>query len=1261
MSFLVEADSGRAGGAEDGPEANPSDPVASFEEVLKAELQCVAAARGSAPEEFDESEDADATGGGEAYARAEQMKLLGLSFSGGGIRSATFNLGVLQTLARYRLLERVDYLSTVSGGGYIGGWLSAWIHHAPGGVDEVGEKLRESLGERAGGGGAVPPEPEQIRYLRRYSNYLTPKMGLASGDTWAAVGIYLRNLLLNQLVLWFLLAGGIWALRGVHEGAIAYSGYAVGGVLWALGVLVVWLNSRPEIKESQAFGGLSGLWSAAFLLLAATFVVPELAAPESWRPPTPLLVVAALGLASLHVSDWMSGLSRKGVLAWLIGIALGTGVAATLMNQVPLLLQPKEWTSESKALQALIEFVLVLEGAEATTVWGGPLTLAAFSLGGALYMGVMSRELPAMRREWWGRFGGIAVGASAFWVMAMLITLAGLGWIQGAAGGDYTPLLAAIWAAVTGAGLYAGQSPATDGDEGSKLSKLATAAPYVFIVGLLIAISAATEGLLEVVRAGDSYIAGFSPTWLNLSLAGIALGVGAALTWRIDVNVFSLHGFYRNRLARCYQGGADPGNRTPDSFTGFAEADDRIELADLRDGSKPAKRGPYPLVNATLNLVGGENLAWQKRKGASFVLSPRYCGFGAASKRTTKPGSAAGGVETLDAYRPSKDYGGGLKLSSATAISGAAASPNMGYHSSAPLAFLMTVFNVRLGWWAANPKWESWTRRGPMLSLKPLLAELFGLSNENRDFVYLSDGGHFENLGIYELVRRRCRFIIACDAEADGAFEFDGLGNAIEKCRTDFGVDISIDTESIRKARETEAECRHCAVGRINYGDGFTGTLLYVKSSVTGDEPADVERYRAQNPDFPHQTTGDQWFDETQFESYRRLGQHAMESVLGAAVEREETATFSMQEIFLRLRRHWHAPSRRDGGAFTRHSQRFAEIMEDMAGNKHLAYLDDQFNPSWYLASKGRAVTPATLALPTDPAELRAGYYLCRRLIQLMEDVFIDLGLDEEHDHPDNHGWMNLFRNWSYAGVFRLTWTVTASTYGARFRDFCERRLGLKTTDLQTLSTLAEPTAPGPADSPDSLDTLRSPAVKAAYGIRASRPDSILESIVESTAPDQIELPSKLNFLEQEIARNVVRLYCLAEEKRGNHDPKPEVRLLETETGAVRHSEGAVRLPVGFAVLGDDRKVLVYLRIQDHLWSMGLGGRAIRDLGVRELYLPILELRAEDQASSRAVLPTAENFARFERLFDEATELERDPGRVMEDYAEDGRSEGAGA
>src|SRR6185295_11435658 len=269
------------------------------------------------------------------------------------------------------------------------------------------------------------------------------------------------------------------------------------------------------------------------------------------------------------------------------------------------------------------------------------------------------------------------------------------------------------------------------------------------------------------------------------------------------------------------------------------------------------------------------NLAWQERKAASFVFTRLFCGYDLPSAGPTEPGRH--GYQATGEYLSSLKSRGWISLGQALTISGAAVSPNQGYHSSKAVAFLLTVFNVRLGWWMQNPgKLGAWSAPGPRLGIRYLLSEVLGLADENTEFVYLSDGGHFENLGIYELVRRKCRFIIAIDAGMDPKFGFEDLGNAVRKCQVDFGVRIDIDTKASVPVQGTGKSLYHCGVGRIHYEEAdphtLSGFLLYIKPSLTGNEPIDIMQYASVHPEFPHQSTTDQWFDESQFEAYRKLG-----------------------------------------------------------------------------------------------------------------------------------------------------------------------------------------------------------------------------------------------------------------------------------------------------------------------------------------------------------------------------------------------------
>jgi hypothetical protein len=218
-----------------------------------------------------------------------------------------------------------------------------------------------------------------------------------------------------------------------------------------------------------------------------------------------------------------------------------------------------------------------------------------------------------------------------------------------------------------------------------------------------------------------------------------------------------------------------------------------------------------------------------------------------------------------------------LTLGTAMAISGGAASPNMGAKTVGRLTFLLTLLNVRLGYWLPNPS----VFRGRRLVLRSLLTtgagvnylfrEALGRLHARRAYVNVSDGGHMENLGVFELLRRRCRLIISVDGEADPNLRFTSLVKLMVYARIDLGIEIDIDLAAIRKI-EDGVSTQNWVVGKIDYGNGEVGSLLYLKSCNSRAESEFVRGYRERETDFPHQSTADQFFDETQFEAYRALG-----------------------------------------------------------------------------------------------------------------------------------------------------------------------------------------------------------------------------------------------------------------------------------------------------------------------------------------------------------------------------------------------------
>ena len=161
-----------------------------------------------------------------------------------------------------------------------------------------------------------------------------------------------------------------------------------------------------------------------------------------------------------------------------------------------------------------------------------------------------------------------------------------------------------------------------------------------------------------------------------------------------------------------------------------------------------------------------------------------------------------------------------------------------------------------------------------------LLLEATGRLDETHRWVNVSDGGHIENLAGIELLRRHCGYVILGDGEADPEHRFNGLATLIRSARIDLGIHVDIDVDALR-LDERRLSARHWAVGRIHYpGESEPGHLLYLKSSVTGDEDEVIREYRHGQPSFPHEATADQFFDEGQFEAYRSLGQHIGEEAL---------------------------------------------------------------------------------------------------------------------------------------------------------------------------------------------------------------------------------------------------------------------------------------------------------------------------------------------------------------------------------------------
>lgn len=1073
------------------------EPAVNFSTVLDAELNEIAFARQK------RRVTSAVPPAGHATERAREAKLIGVAFSGGGIRSATFNLGVLQGLAKYKILPELDYLSTVSGGGYIGSWFLSLLkkNGTAAQVDEVQKMLGPEEAHRPESESQLP-----ISFLRQYSNYLTPRFTFYSADVWTVAATWVRNTTLNLLML-VATIGALLLLPRLL--GLLFAGAASRSAGWdtldalgttafvAFGVSLICLNLSGKLRFGQQgvqFGIVLPLLVAAIFLARWIYIAPHQFAHDGFlasvRVPFAILFFPYFAIAlsgrfgpcfqELH--DWTWYRSASAFALVLLVSAVPAFVSALLL-----------WgfTDATAALH-------VHEKPWFLFTWGPPIILVAMALGVVIQLGTLGRDFDAAAREWFGRLRAWTIIYSFAWIIVCGAAIYGPYWIvllivwHPWAGATLT----GGWLGTTITGVLSGKSSETSGRPGAKgtgtgggnpaLDIITRIAPFVFMAGFILAIafgihmllsgfqvhggapevasgpvvSVATSGNdVNVKVSGSQATAAQTPYFSDmqshyfdllsgtrlfapedhdhpfisgaLSLLGILVGAVLLLGFRLDINVFSLHEFYKNRLVRCYLGAVRVRERKADKFTGFDDRDDQ-KLAGFNASLGGRYCGPYPIINTTMNVSVGQNLAWQERKSAPFVFTPLFSGYNVdGGNEAMRIDEVAMGdrqaLKDLDryAYRRTETfcYPRGVSLGTAVAVSGAATSPNMGFHTSTPVAFLMTVFDVRLGWWVGNPRRkDTYDRATPRFNLLTLSKELFGLTDADSAYVNLSDGGHFDNMGLYELVRRRCRYIIVSDAEQDPNLTFASLTTVLRTCRTDFGVEITIALDRIGKNDEGYSGA-HCVVGKIAYPDDpeHPGYLLYLKSSLTGDEPADVIGYHTGHPEFPHQTTADQWFTEAQFESYRKLGLHIVESAIGGL----RSQPSDREDFFRKLQDRWYPPSENVDEYSTEHSNRFTDLTLAL-GRERLDELDKQIFTGWAQGADVRG------------RDTREELYFATAFISFMHTVYRDLDLESEHEknHPHNAGWLRIFRYWASQPAFHDAWQRTRSMYGERFNAF---------------------------------------------------------------------------------------------------------------------------------------------------------------------------------------------------------------------------------
>ena len=726
---------------------------------------------------------------------AGESGLVGLALSGGGIRSASFSLGVLQAMSAAGALADVDYLSTVSGGGLIGASVSTLLNS----TDASSRPENFPLGVDAG-----RAERPAVRHLRAYTKWVAPNGAL---DNIRLPAVLLRGICDNFAIL--------------------------------LPLLMIAVLVTEQLFNLAYRIGLDRLQYAPLVGIAA-FIGLSLAQPILYR---------------LFPKRYMDSWSARDRYERALTIALVAICAVLVAGPLLLLVQ--------QAIDMDVDEVRAWCAAHRASAIG-----AAVGVGAVVAFAVVFAFTAGDR----------LIGKAALLVVGLLghaIVLA-----------LYLVLtLVQVDSPVLSYPAGAAGSPLADLQSGRVTPALAS---QLRSMGMPVDDGAAieTRGSAAYTRwtihgNGDDYIV---TRWKNrLRVINMLTWDGETDVWFFGVgivgllyallfsnpNITSAHDYWRDRMSQAFLIRLSenvPAARAAHGARSVA-ACDTLKLSEL---NAPGSTAPYHLVNTTLNLQGARDADLAGRKADFFVLSHAYCGSPTTGYCATRE------LEERDPH---------LNLGTAIAISGAGVSPNAGTSTVGSLVYLMTLFNLRLDYWLPNPRaiteGSSLRRLRVGASVGPvyLLKEAFGLLDGSGAFVNLSDGGQVENLGIYELLRRRCRTIVAVDASEDPSMTCPCLMCVIRYARIDLGITITIDVDPLARQGNGLSQ-QHYAIATIDYGGGDKGQLVYVKASLTGDEPAAIRQYRDMDAAFPQDPSSDQFFDEAKFEAYRALGEHIGQQVM---------------------------------------------------------------------------------------------------------------------------------------------------------------------------------------------------------------------------------------------------------------------------------------------------------------------------------------------------------------------------------------------
>jgi len=695
----------------------------------------------------------------------KNKKVTGLAISGGGIRSASFGLGVMQALVNNNKFSDIDYMSTVSGGGYLGSALT-WALHQDKNAGTNPENfplgknpVKINKDEPAEMTSTIQQENKWLDYIRQHSNYLTPTPSL---DIVSFGAVVMRSMAMSLFVYFsfFVVAmtTSLWLIYQISE----------------------------MLTNNQISMGLLPIFT-------------NLGFPESIVNLYDSVMKEKKGLMIFVGVILFAIIFLKGFL-----YSLGTFFSNEKISK----LRYKTFITGQKSIGLLLKLSLTC----------------------------------------------LVFGSLAF----VTDLLQGISSLFVASGSTLFGTIVGLWQYKK-----AQQNEKSNGTKSDIVIYLGAFALFYGV--MLLAYLFATHVFLTVHHVNGKYVFDFQNGLFFIILIALSLIFGLI----VNLNLIGPHHIWRNRLMEAFL----PNKKAVENNEwDLATQADSALMEDMCDVHHPK---PYHIINTNIILSNSSKVDFSSRGGDNFIISPLYCGSNATGWRTTKT------------FRKGKKSG--ITLATAMATSAAALNPNAGVSGEGVtrnyvVSVLLSFLNLRLGYWTNNPKWPR-TILTPNFFIPGLTSEIFkkGLT-ENNLYIQLSDGGHFENLAIYELIRRKLDLIILSDGGADAPFNFDDLANAIEKVWVDFGARIQFvegfKTDNILPGtagdspyqQKYQIAKRGFAVADITYNDGTKGKLIYVKLAMIEGLPTNVYSYKGMSPDFPHESTADQFFNEKQFEAYRELG-----------------------------------------------------------------------------------------------------------------------------------------------------------------------------------------------------------------------------------------------------------------------------------------------------------------------------------------------------------------------------------------------------